>query len=193
MRRQCGGTGPVHRTFNFGLGRPQSSSHCSGFSFRKRAARSCYARADSLAFGSRTITSIPRARMKRMVSSLEELVASPTTTRGMPNWMMAPVHMKQGWSVVYIVCCGGCACVRRRGGLPFRRAGSGFVLDEGIVAGRLVFRRFGYRLRRLYGTAAFGIAFECEFEGARQVILMRFHGLLQRQAGGLRYGFHSTH
>ena len=30
------------------------------------------------------------------VGVLAALVASPITTRGMPNWTMAPVHMKQG-------------------------------------------------------------------------------------------------
>ena len=41
--------------------------------------------------------------MNRMVSSLDALVTSPTTTRGMPNWTIAPVHMKHGCSVVYMV------------------------------------------------------------------------------------------
>ena len=48
------------------------------------------------------ITSTPFSCRKTIVSRSPGFVASPITTRGMPNITIAPAHMKHGCMVVYI-------------------------------------------------------------------------------------------
>ncbi len=79
---------------------PQSSCHWVGFSLRNFVVSSMQSLAAWLFDGSRMITSTPRDFMNWIVSLLEALAVSAITTRGMPNWIIAPVHMKQGWRVV---------------------------------------------------------------------------------------------
>jgi len=134
------GTGPVHRTFNFGLGPPpQSSSHCRDSLFGSGGEiNACSGGLAGIWVQDDYLDPSGAHETDGLVVGGIGRIAD--TTRGMPNWMMAPVHMKQGWSVVYIV-----VLWRLRMRPASRRAAIFAVqdrvlfLDEGIVAGASYF------------------------------------------------------
>ena len=69
-----------------------SSAHSSGFSRMKRVISAMQSGSSAM------ITSTPCWRRRSGLPG--KLWASPTTTRGMPNWMMVPVHIMHGESEV---------------------------------------------------------------------------------------------